>query len=63
MEMFTFKNKVLDGKYFYWDIDGYLLISGSYTNGKKNGAWFYYWKSRVKEECLFKNDTLVDCKN
>ena len=47
----TYENGKEQGQYFYYNLNGNLLIEGTYKDGKKDGSWVIY-DSRGKRNTI-----------
>ena len=50
-EDINYKNGKKDGKYFWWDDDGFTIEEGSYKNGKQDGICRCYYSSSSSIAC------------
>ena len=50
LEDATYKNDEFNGPATYKDVEGNLVATGQFTNGKKTGIWKFYEKGKVVRE-------------
>jgi antitoxin component YwqK of YwqJK toxin-antitoxin module len=53
----------LDGEWKGWHKNGHLGIKGQYTNGRKNGPWYYYDSTGYEEKIEFYHKGKLDSTN
>jgi len=52
----------LHGQWLMYDAKGKKIASGKYSNGKKQGKWFF-WEGEVLREVDFSDNRIVEVKN
>lgn len=54
---FNYEERVFDGPFYDYDLDGHLVLEGNYAEGKKNGEFTAYHRSgHIKWETTFVDD-------
>lgn len=58
-EVYTYKNGLKNGSFEEYSPYGYLMLTGSFIDGKKDGQWQYaYYTGQLEKVSNYKNDIL-----